>query len=119
MIDIHDSEILRIEKVLSKLKSVSALPRNIDDFERRIVGEFADIGFRVEVKWYYTNAEGVYSPEIEIVERLEGEFDPDRQVHEVVNNVLNLPNQPEGFIPVGGKELEMIHTGKTEESRGK
>lgn len=113
MIELLDDDILVIEKIVNRLKAASALPKDIDAFDRRIVEMFGEAGYRVEVKWWHTAAEGVYAPDIEIVGFTEnrGAFDHDRQVWNVVNNKVGLPDAQTGFIPVNPKELEMLQTG--------
>lgn len=88
-IDILDSEVLQIEKVLNLLKTRSALPRNYEDFSREIKERFQDIGFVVDVVWYHTNVDGVKMPEIVIKARTERKvFDRDQMVHEVTSDIL-------------------------------
>lgn len=100
LIEIHDSEVARIGEVLAVLKEKQEKGGvYLEGFSREAVDRFAAVGFKVEVKWFSTNVEGVYIPEIEIQERLEGTFDYDRQVHEVTNDLLGLG---EGGVIKGG-----------------
>lgn len=90
-IEILDSEIIAIEKVLKKLQDKQGKGGvNQEAFRKEIIERFAEAGFKVDVKWYTTNVEGVFMPEVSIVDRLEGQFDPDRMVHEVTNDLLGL-----------------------------
>lgn len=116
-IELLDDDILVIEQIVNRLKSAAALPKDIDAFDRRIVEMFGEKGFKVDVKWYYTKADGVYAPEIEIIGFTEnrGEFDHDKQVWNVVNNKVGLPDAQTGFIPVNPKELEMLQTGRVKD----
>lgn len=104
-IELYDSEVLKIEDVLLKLNEKVGTERNIKDFEREIKDRFADIGLIVEVNWYEyavegTKIEGGAMPQVTITGRVEGpeEFDYDRQRHEVVGNVLELPGQTPGEL---------------------
>lgn len=111
-IEIMDSEIIRIEAVLKKLNEKQGKGGvNQEAFRKEIIERFAEAGFKVDVKWYTTNVEGVYMPEIDIIDRIEGEFDPDQMVHEVTNDLLGLgeggvlktQTTASGLHVVGGK----------------
>lgn len=105
VLEVHDSEVLEIEKVLGILNTRAATKQhNYTDFEREIRERFHEIGFEVSVSWYEFGRQGTPGaiagaamPEITITGRCEREFDPDRQVHEVTSNILELPGQ-EGVI---------------------
>jgi hypothetical protein len=91
--DIHDTEILEIEKILNMLKARTAQGSiEYDSFQREIKERFYEIGFVVDVLWYETNMAEVKMPEIVIKGRTENKFvfDRDRQVHEVTNDILDL-----------------------------
>ena len=99
MTEINDSELLELEKVTKWMKSVQESRRDIDQFAKDIREKINKVGFECEVKVYDTDQEGVYAFDVEITGRVGGSvFDPDRQVHEVVNNILELPGQDKGFI---------------------
>lgn len=88
-IDILDSEVLQIEKVINILKERSRTRRNYDDFQREIKERFAEIGFVVDVAWYETNQADVKMPEIVIKGRTEAKaFDRERMTAEVTGDVL-------------------------------
>lgn len=111
ILDVHDSEVLRIGRVMAVLRDrAKSKSLNYNDFEREIKTRFAEIGFAVNVNWYEYSIGGVKQdgamPEITIMDRTPGsaEFDPDRQVHEVVNNILELPGQEKGeWIKTGAR----------------
>lgn len=108
-LDIHDSEILEIEKVLSMLKARTAQGSlEYDSFQREIKERFYEIGFVVDVLWYETNMAEVKMPEIVIKGRAQGEyvFDRDRQVHEVTNDILDLGTG--GVIKIGKAEMAAL-----------
>ena len=90
MIELNDSDILRIESVVKILNDRQGKVLNLDAFRREAEERFAEAGFKVTVKAYTTNQEGLYAFDIDINDRLEGEFDPDQMVHEATNDILDL-----------------------------
>ena len=100
-IDLHDSDIDKMDKgPLAYAKSKAGTSMNIDQFAKDMKEQFANIGFNVEVKVYDTDQQGTYAFEVEIQGRNAlSLFDPDRQVHEVTSNFLQLPGEQTGFIP--------------------
>lgn len=90
LIDLNDADVLRIESVVKILNDRQGKVLNLDAFAREAVERFADVGFRARVNTYDTNQQGLYAFEIEINDRLEGEFDPDQMVYEATNDVLEL-----------------------------
>lgn len=106
----YDHEVVDILRVQDELRQRAASKRlNYTDFEREIHERFAAIGIGVAVNWYrfgherpdgtVEEAEGAAMPEITITGRLDRGhvMDRDRQVHEAVSNILQLPGQ-EGWI---------------------
>lgn len=102
LINVYDSEVADLQRVLATLNDRTYKPHNLAAFEREIVERCQEVGFVVDVKWYETNLEGVFAPEVEVIGRCDpvkpGEFDHDRMRHEVVNNVLGLPAEDAGVI---------------------
>lgn len=102
LLNVYDSEIQQIQGVLATLNGRTYKAYDLNSFEREIVERFQEIGFQVDVKWYETNLPDVYIPEIDVISRCApikpGEFDHDRMRHEVVNNVLGLPEEDAGVI---------------------
>lgn len=100
--NVLDSEIKDLQTVLATLNARTYKRHNLHAFEREVVERFQEIGFVVDVKWYETNVPDVVVPEVEVIGRCEpvkpGEFDHDRMRHEVVNNVLGLPEEDAGVI---------------------
>jgi hypothetical protein len=100
-IDLNDSEILKLEKgplTWARLRQGSSM--DIDQFVKSLEEQINQCGFTVEVKVLETNEPGVYAFTAEINGRTAGSvFDPDRQVHEVTHNLLQLPGETTGFIP--------------------
>lgn len=90
MIELNDSDILKIESVVKILNDRQGKVLNLDAFRREAEERFADAGFKVTVKTYQTNQDGLYAFDIEINDRLEGQFDPDQMVHEATNDLLEL-----------------------------
>jgi hypothetical protein len=100
-IELHDSDILKIERgPYAWAQDQQGKSYDIDQFAKDLTEQFAQIGFGVVVQVWTTSQAGTWAFQVEIQRRLTGEFDPDRQVHEVVNNILNLPGQ-EGWINTG------------------
>lgn len=104
--EILDSEMLEIEKTLEFLKDKTYGGRHLDrgQFDAEIVDRFARIGFRVDVKWWHTDVEGVKMPEIEIIGRTDraGAFDHEKMAHEVTSDILGLGQG--GVIKTNGAE---------------
>lgn len=99
-IDLHDSDILAIERgPYAWAQAQYGKSLSIDQFTRDLKEQFGQIGLGVDVQVWDTNQSGTYVFKVEINQRYT-EFDPNKQVHEVVNNILNLPGQ-EGWINTG------------------
>ena len=102
-LEVLDSEVDEITKVLAVLQDRAKLrAHNYDSFEREIKSRFEDIGFTVHVNWHSYAIGGVVQvgsamPEITVTGRLTT-FDPDRQVWEVTQNILDLPGQEKGEV---------------------
>jgi hypothetical protein len=104
ILDLYDHEVKQVIGLMAELNDrAAARERNYPDFEREIRDRFARIGFLVDVNWYRFSVGGVLQdgamPEITVTGRTDErfQFDPDRQVHEAVSNVLGLPGE-EGWI---------------------
>lgn len=98
-IELNDSDILRIEKgPWTYMREKQKTRMEIEDFRRTVIDKFRDIGFEADLLVYSTDVPDVYAFEVVVKKRLGDEFDPDRQVHEVVNNFLELPDQAGGWI---------------------
>jgi len=100
MTDLNDADILRLEGVLRHLHARQGTSVSLEGFRKEARDRFAEVGFRVEVKTYDTPTAGIFAFEIEIRERLEGEFDPDQMVHEATNDLLGLGTK--GVITTNG-----------------
>jgi len=98
LIDLYDHEILALESVLAKLSEKQRTAQNLEAFRKEIVERCAEVGIVVYAKVFETNQEGVFAFEVEIRGRTEAvNWDPDQQVHEVVNDILDiLPNEEKG-----------------------
>lgn len=109
LIDLHDSEIIAAEKVLQKLNEKQGKSLNLEAFRREIIERFAsEANLVVRVKPFTTNQEGLFAFVIEIIDRIAGQFDPDRQVHEAVNDLLDLG---EGGVIQTGSGLHVVQGG--------
>lgn len=99
MTEINDSELIKLERVIKWAQSQQQSRRDIDQFTKDIREKVNAVGFECEVKVFDTEDPEVYAFDIEINGRIGGSiFDPDRQVHEVTSNLLDLPGQEKGFI---------------------
>lgn len=100
-IDLNDSDILTIERVVLKLSEKQSRIVSLEGFRQEIIERFAEEGFKVGVNVFEDlSQKGLYAFEIEIQDRLEGEFDPDRQVYEATADILGLGTK--GVIKTGG-----------------
>lgn len=91
MIDLLDSEILEIEKVLNALSAKQRTSQNLESFRQEILGRFAEIGFIAGVKVYETNQEDVYGFVVDELTRIEDTpFDYERMAHEVTTDILEV-----------------------------
>lgn len=107
--ELYDSEILKIEGILDILNSKRLQRRSFENFTNEIKERFLEIGLVVSVVWYemgeeqadgsLRKVEGSYMPEIVIKDRVEGfQFDHDQMKHEIVNNILGMPDQEKGQL---------------------
>lgn len=108
ILDLHDSEIARLGDVVEKLHLLQGKTLNLEAFRRQAEQRFEEVGFRVSVKVWTTDQDGLYAFDIDIIERLEGTFDPDRQVHEVTNDLLGLGEG--GVIKSGDLRAPQSHS---------
>ena len=98
-VELYDSDILAMERgPIAWARSREGNTLHIDQFTKDLTEQFALIGFGVDVQVWSTAQDDTYAFKIEIQRRLGSQWDPDRQVHEVVNNVLDLPDQEGGWI---------------------
>ncbi len=97
--DILDSEILQLEAIFKDMQDrYSARAFNADEFEREAKERVhAQLGLAVDIRWKAVAdatgriIEGVASPEIEIVGRVEKKaFDHDQKVYEITHDVAEL-----------------------------
>ena len=89
-IELTDSEIIKIEGVLQHLSQKQGRIQHLDGYRREIIERFAGIGLGVNVRVYTTTQSGLYAFDIDITERVMGEFDPDQQVWDVTHDILDL-----------------------------
>ena len=98
-IELHDSDIMRIESVVKHLNDKQRKVVNLDAFQREARERFQDQGFIVDVRCYTTNVEGIYAFDIDITGRCEPViFDTERQRHEVINDLLGLDPSMKGQV---------------------
>lgn len=111
VLDLYDHEVKQVIGLMELLNEAARRgPLNYVDFEREIRDRFARLGFTVDVNWYRFSVGGVEQdgamPEITLTGRTDDkfQFDPDRQVHEAVHNVLELPGE-DGWIKTDKETL--------------
>ena len=115
--DIHDSEILELEKIFADMRyRYAAKAFDLAEFDREARERCHRLGFAIDIIWkdevepVRHSRTGRKVPVIEIVGRTEkAVFDHDRKVHEVTRNILGLPGQ-EGIIKSDGAVAERPHT---------
>lgn len=103
ILDVYDHEVKQLIELTTELTELAkSRQHNYNDFERMIRDQFAKLGFLVNVSWYTYAVDDVPQegalPEITVTGRTDDkfQFDPDRQVHEAVSDVLGLGE--EGWI---------------------
>lgn len=103
MIQLYDSEILKIEEVLDALNKRKGQRTDYERWTAETKDRFLKIGLIVSVLWYEAGAEradgslekldGVLIPEIVIKDRVDSKtfaFDHEQMGHEVQNDLLEL-----------------------------
>src|SRR5882757_2754049 len=104
-IDLYDSDILAIERgPLAWARDQYGKSMDIDQFTKDLTEQFAHIGLGVEIQVWTTQQQGAWAFK-GVINRRFSEFDPDRQVHEVINNILDIPGQ-EGWIKTDAAMME-------------
>lgn len=97
VLDLYDSEMKQVVALHLELNELArGRQHNYASFERTARDKFAELGMTIDVNWYEFELDGVKQdgamPEITITGRTDTafRFDPDRQVHEAVYDVLGL-----------------------------
>ncbi len=103
MIQLYDSEIIEIEKVLEKITIPRSQRISYEKYTEQIKDRFSHIGLIVSVPWYEAGIEredgtlekldGVLIPEIVIQARTDAKqfsFDHEQMAHEVQSDLLGL-----------------------------
>ncbi len=111
----YDHEILAIEKVPDELGKKVGTVAPLESFRKECIDRFAEAGIVATVVWYTDNkttngSEEVFSPIIYLNGRTDEhhEFDYDRQVFEVRNDILDiLPPSEKGAWIKSEKGLEV------------
>jgi hypothetical protein len=97
--ELYDSDVLAMEPVYRWAVEQQGKRLPLEDFRQQLTHKFHDHGFVVNVKAFTTTEEGVYAFDVEVLRKIEKkEFDYDKQVHQVVSNLLDLPDQAGGWI---------------------
>lgn len=121
MIDLNDEDILRIERgPFAWMRTKQRSSMSLEGFRRAAIEQFAEVGFRAEVKAWTTTQEGVYAFDVEITGRTDyaKPFDPDQFVHEVQHNLLELPDKEAGVIKTDKGVVRDLLTGGRPDQRG-
>lgn len=101
VVDTYDTEVRDLGNTQDALQSDIGKATNLEDWRKRAISQFEAIGFVVSPKIWYTEQEGTYAFDFEIVGRTEEfHWDPDRMVHEVTGDVLETGEG--GVISTGG-----------------
>lgn len=105
LVDIYDSEIPLIEGVLAQLNAKVGKPMVVENFRKEAIERFAEIGFKVLFRTFDTTQPGLYTFEVDIVDRMEPEahgFDHAKQSWEIQHALLGIDTPgamtPSGFI---------------------
>lgn len=100
-INLYDHEILKIEQgPLAWMQDRQWTQMDLEGFRKAVVEQFAEIGLDVRVNCWETDQPKVYAFDVVIQKRNDraAPWDPDRMVHEVTRNILEIPGQEPGFI---------------------
>lgn len=130
-VNLYDSEILEVEKVIDSLNERRAKTARMsyEAFTTEAQERFAKIGLKVSVLWYEAGAEqpdgslkkieGMYIPEIVVKERLEKgfQFDHERMQHEVQSDILQLGTG--GKIKLTSEDVRKIMAAQQGHKHGK
>ncbi|MFE6000364.1 hypothetical protein ACFQ6C_26445 [Streptomyces sp. NPDC056454] len=100
--DVLDSEILQLEALFADMQyRYGAKAFDTAEFEREAKERCHTLGFAVDIRWKRVKdgtgriLDGVGSPEIEIVGRVEKKpMDQDQKVHEVTHDILGIDDAP-------------------------
>lgn len=91
LIELHDSELIAAMNVVERLNRKQKTMQNLEGFRKEIIERFAlEANLKVDVAVYETNEAGTAWFQVTILSRIEGQFDPDRQVHEVTHDILEM-----------------------------
>jgi len=104
MIDLLDSDLLALEKVVEHLKLRQATSVPLEAFRKEAVERFVAAGFVVEVQVWDTDQPGMFAFDIEIIDRTEAKtFDHDQMAWEATHDILGLGEG--GIINTNTKEF--------------
>ena len=91
--EITDTDILNMEKALRPLQAKQRAGHNLDRdaFDREARQRFEEVGFVIDVKWWYRALPNCFIPECEPYARSAPVItDYDKQVHDVTADILGL-----------------------------
>jgi hypothetical protein len=122
-LDIYDSELKAITDLHAELNQLAGSGQhNYTSFEQMVRDRFAALGFTVNVSWYtYAIGDAIQEgamPEVTITGRTaKVAWDPDRQVHEAVHDVLGIGE--DGWIKADPDTLKRFLGGQGGHSHGR
>ena len=90
--DIYDSQVMIIQdRIMPWIEAQQGTAQDLEDFRRRVIEKFeTEANLQVDVRAYWTDEQGTIAFDIDIQRNLLP-WDPDMQVHEVVNNLADVP----------------------------
>lgn len=89
LVDIYDSELRELGRVQDDLMDQIGSAKDLEAFRKKSIADFEKVGFVVRPKVWATTESGTYAFDYEILGRTEEfDWDPDRMVHEVTNDLL-------------------------------
>lgn len=109
-VELYDSDRIKIQNGPYAWAVTKQYTRmDLEDFRKTLTEKFQEIGFEVFVSCNDTNVEGMFWFTVEIRRRLVPiAFDYDRMRHEVVNNILEEPDQEKGRTIKADQDLARV-----------
>jgi hypothetical protein len=102
------------DKVVPWINDIQGTNKPLEDVRLQLIEKMEKVcGIRAQIK-VWTTEEGVYAFDIEPVANLE-RYDPERQAHEVRNNLLDIPeDRGRGVIKTDPGVVRALADGDTE-----
>lgn len=110
LIDLYDSDLLKIESVVNALQRHANRPGDLGNVEDEIIERFGLQGYLVKVQWWQLDEDGPLGvagtmiPSITIEAKVDRqEFDHERMQYEVQNDILGIDENPGAVVSKDGK----------------